>query len=66
MRLSSLSLIYIALCAFVVASMLVVHMNHAQTVGLIWSNTFGLSNDVPVNAAFDPTLIVDTRTAIEM
>lgn len=30
MQLSSLSLIYIALCAFVAASMLVVHMNYAD------------------------------------
>lgn len=76
MQLSNLSLLYIALCAFVAASILVVHANYADVQGGAWSAPFSLSQgmidviDAPADPLPSQTAYLQatrtTFTAIEM
>jgi len=67
MQLSKLSVLYIALSAFMTATVLVVHMSHAESTDRVWSSPLSLSTVSPVAPDTAQIFVVSARsTEIEM
>jgi hypothetical protein len=67
MKLSNLSLIYIALCAFMAASILVVHVSHGERQTTDLASPLSLTDLLPAKADPAATALIWTpASAIEM